>query len=103
MEPPKPQESIYLTLENENKKYNLSIINSSNSLIININVCTEDNLFKKEFHKEMTLKDLSQTGKFFKLFDNIGEAMISLKETFETKKPKIKEENSYVELKIIPI
>ena len=103
MEPPKPQESIDLTLENENKKYNLSIINSSNSLIININVCTEDNLFKKEFHKEMTLKDLSQTGKFFKLFDNIEEAMISLKETFETKKPKIKEENSYIDLKIIPI
>ena len=103
MEPPKPQESINLVIENENKKYNLSIINSSNTLIINLNVCTEDNLFKKEFSKEITLKDLSQTGKFFKLFDNIGEAMISLKETFETKKPKIKEENSYVELKIIPI
>ena len=29
--------------------------------------------------------------------------MLSLKETFETKKHKIKEENSYVELKIIPI
>ena len=29
--------------------------------------------------------------------------MISLKETFENKKPKIKEENNYIELKIIPI
>ncbi len=101
MEAPKPQESINLTIEDEKKKYNLNITNSSNSLVINIS--EEGDLLKKEYSKEFTLKDLSQNGKFFKIFDDIASVIVSLKETFENKKPKIKEEKGYIEFKIIPI
>ena len=101
MEAPKPQESINLTIEDEKKKYNLNITNSSNALVINIS--EEGDLFKKEYSKEFTLKDLSQNGRFFKIFDDIASVIVSLKETFENKKPKIKEENGYIEFKIIPI
>ena len=101
MEAPKPQESINLTIEDEKKKYNLIVSNSSNSLVINIS--EQGDLLKKEYSKEFTLRDLSQNGKFFKIFDDIASVIISLKETFENKKPQIKEENNYIELKIIPI
>ena len=49
MEVPKPQESINLTIENENKKYKLNVSNSSNSLVINI--LEEGDLIKKEYSK----------------------------------------------------
>ena len=101
MEAPKPKESINLTIEEEKKKYNLIVYNSSSTLVITIS--EEGDLLKKEYSKEFTLKDLSQNGKFFKLFDDIASCIISLKETFENKKPRIKEENNYIELKIIPL
>ena len=101
MEAPKPQEYINLTFEDEKKIYKLNITNSSNALVINIS--EEGDLLKKEYSKEFTLKDLSQNGKFFRIFDDIASVIASLKETFENKKPKIKEENNYIELKIIPI
>ena len=101
MEAPSPKESINLTIEEEKKKYNLIVSNSSSALLITIS--DEGDLLKKEYSKEFTLKDLSQNGKFFKLFDDIASCIISLKETFENKKPRIKEENNYIELKIIPL
>ena len=101
MEAPKPKESINLTIEEEKKKYNLIVYNSSSTLVITIS--EGGDLLKKEYSKEFTLKDLSQNGKFFKLFDDIASCIISLKETFENKKPRIKEENNYIELKIIPL
>ena len=101
MEAPKPKESINLTIEEGKKKYNLIVSNSTSALVITIS--DEGDLLKKEYSKEFTLKDLSQNGKFFKIFDDIASVMISLKETFETKKPRIKEENNYIELKIIPL
>jgi vacuolar-type H+-ATPase subunit I/STV1 len=99
----KTQEGINLELENENKKYTLSISNKSNSLLINIS--ENGNFLKNEFLKEFTLSDLAQsrTSKFFKLFDDINGVIISLQETFQNKKPLIKEYNDYIELKIIPI
>ena len=101
MESPKPPESIKLILENESKKFNLSISNSSSALIINVSEM--GNLLKKEYSKEFTLKDLSQNGKIFKLCDDINSVIVTLKETFENKKPIIKEEKDYIEIKIIPI
>ena len=101
MEAPKPKESINLTIEEEKKKYNLIVYNSSSTLVITIS--EGGDLLKKEYSKEFTLKDLSQNGKFFKLFDDIASCIISLKETFENKKPRIKEENNYIELTIIPL
>ena len=101
MEAPSPKESINLTIEEEKKKYNLIVSNSSSALLITIS--DEGDLLKKEYSKEFTLKDLSQNGKFFKFLDDIASVIISLKETFENKKPRIKEENNYIELKIIPL
>ena len=104
MEAPRPQENINLIIENDNKKYNLLITNSLNTLIINISVDGDKSIIKKEYSKEYTLKDLSKNSKFFKLFDDISAIIVSLKETFENKKPKIKEEeNNYIELTIVPI
>ena len=43
-----------------------------------------------------------QNSKFFKVFDDIKSVIEALKETFETKKPKLQEENEYIKLIIIP-
>ena len=51
MEAPKPQESVKLTSENENKKYNLNVSKSSNSLVINI--LEEGDLLKKDILKNL--------------------------------------------------
>jgi len=88
MEAPKPKESINLTIEDEKKKYNLIVSNSSSALVITIS--EKGDLLKKEYSKEFTLKDLSQNGKFFKIFDDIASVIISLKETFENKKQESK-------------
>jgi len=103
MEAPKPRERINFELENEKKKYNLTIENASNSLLINIS--ENGNIFNKEYSKDFTLSDLIKlpNGKFFKLFDDISGVIVSLKEIFQTKKPLIKEQNEQIELKIIPI
>jgi hypothetical protein len=103
MDAPSPETIINLLLENEtgNKKFNVKISNSSNALLINI--IEEESFPKIEYSKDFTLKDLFQNGKFFKVFDDISNILLSLKETFENKKPKIKEGNNYIELTIIPI
>ncbi len=103
MDAPSPETIINLLLENEtgNKKFNVKISNSSNSLLIN--VIEEESFPKIEYSKDFTLKDLFQNGKFFKVFDDISNILLSLKENFENKKPKIKEGNNYIELTIIPI
>ena len=103
MDAPSPETIINLLLENEtgNKKFNVKISNSSNTLLINI--IEEESFPKIEYSKDFTLKDLFQNGKFFKVFDDISNILLSLKETFENKKPKIKEGNNYIELTIIPI
>lgn len=103
MDAPTPETIINLLLENEtgNKKFNVKISNSSNALLINI--IEEESFPKIEYSKDFTLKDLFQNGKFFKVFDDISNILLSLKENFENKKPKIKEGNNYIELTIIPI
>jgi len=102
MEAPKPQETISLELENESKKYTLKIINTSNSLLINIS--ENGNILNKEYSKDFTLSDLTKipNAKFFKLFDDVNGVIESLKEVFQNKKPLIKEQNDQIELKIIP-
>ena len=49
MEAPRPQENINLIIENDNKKYNLLITNSLNTLIINISVDGDKSIIKKEY------------------------------------------------------
>ena len=102
MDAPSPQNNLALDLkiEENNVIYKLNIFNSSNGLLINI---FKENSFPKiEYEKDFTIKELSQKGKFFKVFDDVPSIIIGLKETFESKKPKIKEENEYIQLTIIP-
>ena len=81
--------------------YKLTI---SNSLyILNVNITKENSSPKIEYSKEFDLKELSQISKFFKVFDDIQSVINALKEIFEAKKPKIKEENECIILHIIPI
>ena len=101
MEAPTPKEKLNILIENENKKYDLSITDTLSTLSININ--EKDSLIKKEYSKEYTLKELSEFGKFFKMCDSISNVIVSLRETFEYKKPKIKEANNNIELTIVPI
>ena len=102
MDAPSPQNNLALDLkiEENNVIYKLNIFNSSNGLLINI---FKENSFPKiEYEKDFTIKELSQKGKFFKVFDDVPSIISGLKETFENKKPKIKEENEYIQLTIIP-
>ena len=103
MEAPLVSENQNLNLKIEidkDKIYDLIINNSSNSLSINI---SKENSFPKlEYSKDFSLNDLAQNSKFFKVFDDIKSVIEALKETFETKKPKLQEENEYIKLIIIP-
>lgn len=85
---------------NKDEIYDLSISNSTNSLLINIS--KEKSFPKLEYSKDFSLKDLVQNSKFFRAFDDIKGVIEALKETFETKKPKLKEEKEYIKLIIIP-
>ena len=91
---------IKLVLENENKKYNLSINKLLNTLFIKI---IEDENHKKEYSREFCLNDLIQCGKFFNFFEDIDTVISTLKEIFEYKKPIIQEQYNQIELTIIPI
>ncbi len=102
MEAPSPQNNltIDLKIEENNIIYKLNILNSSNALLINI---TKENSFPKiEYVKDFTIKELLEKGKFFRVFEDIPSIITGLKETFENKIPKIKEENGYIQLSIIP-
>ena len=102
MDAPTPQNNltIDLKIEENNTIYKLNIFNSSNSLLINI---SKENSFPKiEYVKDFTIKELLEKGKFFRVFDDIPSIITGLKEIFENKKPKIKEENGYIQLSIIP-
>ena len=72
MEAPLISANQNLNLKIENNKdeiYDLSISNSSNSLLINIS--KENSFPKKEYSKDFSLNDLAQNSKFFKVFDDI--------------------------------
>lgn len=85
---------------NESEIYCINISNSSNSLLINI---TKENCFPKiEYSKDFSLKELYQNSKFFKVFDDSKSIIEALKETFDSKKPRIEEENECIKLTIIP-
>jgi len=102
MDAPSPLNNLTLDLKTEenNQIYKINILNSSNALLFNIII---DNSFPKiEYEKEFTIKELLEKGKFFKIFEDIPSIITALKETFENKKPKIKEENEYIQLTIIP-
>ena len=103
MEAPPTFESKGIDLKIEITKdevYDLSLKNSSNSLLININ---KENCFPKlEYFKEFSLKELSQNSKFFKVFDDINTVIEGLKETFENKKPQIQKEKEFIRLIIKP-
>ena len=103
MEAPLVSENQNLNLKIEidkDKIYDLIINNSSNSLLINI---SKENSFPKlEYSKNFSLSDLAQNSKFFKVFDDIKSVIEALKETFETKKPKLQEEKEYIKLIIVP-
>ena len=103
MEAPPTFESKGIDLKIEitqDEVYDLSLKNSSNSLLININ---KENCFPKlEYFKEFSLKELSQNSKFFKVFDDINSAIEGLKETFENKKPQIQKEKEFIRLIIKP-
>ena len=103
MEAPPTFESrgIDLKIEiNKDEVYDLSLKNSFNSLLININ---KENCFPKlEYFKEFSLKELSQNSKFFKVFDDINTVIEGLKETFENKKPQIEKEKEFIKLIIKP-
>ena len=102
MDAPTPQNNltIDLKIEENNTIYKLNIFNSSNSLLINI---SKENSFPKiEYVKDFTIKELLEKGKFFRVFEDIPSIITGLKETFENKIPKIKEENGYIQLSIIP-
>lgn len=103
MEAPIPINNFSINMkitENNDKKYNLIINNSSNILLINI--INENSLPKIEFYKEFTPKELAKNGKFFKVFDDTSSIYTALKELFESKKPKISEEKEYIKLTIVP-
>ena len=65
-------------IENNDKKYNLIITNSSNKLLINI--INENRLPKIEYYKEFTPKELTENGKFFKVFEDTNNIITSFKE-----------------------
>ena len=102
MDAPLPQNNLTLNIKSEenNKLYKLNIFNSSNSLFLNITI--ENNFPKIEYEKNFTIKELSEKGKFFKIFEDIPSIISTLKETFENKKPIIKENKEYIQLTIVP-
>ncbi len=102
MDAPLPQNNLTLDIKSEenNKLYKLNIFNSSNTLFLNITI--ENNFPKIEHEKNFTIKELSEKGKFFKIFEDIPSIITALKETFENKKPIIKENKEYIQLTIIP-
>ena len=102
MDSPLPQNNLTLDIKSEenNKLYKLNIFNSSNTLFLNITI--ENNFPKIEYEKNFSIKELSEKGKFFKIFEDIPSIITALKETFENKKPIIKENKEYIQLTIVP-
>ena len=102
MDAPLPQNNLTLDIKSEenNQIYKLNLINSSNTLFLNITI--ENNFPKIEYEKNFTIKELSEKGKFFKIFEDIPSIISTLKEIFENKKPIIKENKEYIQLTIVP-
>ena len=95
-------ESLNKIIEGDkDEKYQVIITNLSNALSITI---VKENYFPKlEYSKEFNLNELYKISRFFKVFEDIQSIIDALKENFESKKPKIKEEKDCITLKIIPM
>ena len=69
-----------IQLENSSQKIKLSIINSSNNLLVTIS--NSESLIQEEYSKSFSIEDLIKLGKYFKVFEDIEKVMEGLKETF---------------------
>jgi len=55
----------------------------------------------KEYIQEFSLEQLISNSNFFKVFDDIPNVIITLKEIFQNNKPEIQQKDTFINFKII--
>lgn len=83
------------------KIQNFSVIVLSFSNSLHIEIHDENSVPIKEYIQEFSLEQLISNSNFFKVFDDIPNVIITLKEIFQNNKPEIQQKDTFINFKII--